>query len=161
MPHPAHVLRTGFRLHTRLFLNSLEEMDDDAARTRPGERTNSIAFIALHLVDVRHFTLEYAGGAMANPFTELLAGISAIDDLPMYPPLDEIRGAWSSVSASLDARLGELDGDALAATSPQRYPVDDPTVAGGLTFLLSHEAYHIGQMALLRKHLGFPAMTYR
>jgi uncharacterized damage-inducible protein DinB len=38
--------------------------------------------------------------------------------------------------------------------------VDDGSVAAGLAFLLTHEGYHIGQMALLRKYLGHPAMAY-
>jgi hypothetical protein len=43
---------------------------------------------------------------------------------------------------------------------------DDAAVrAGGTTnsiaFLLHHEAYHIGQLALLRRYTGSPAMSYR
>lgn len=29
-----------------------------------------------------------------------------------------------------------------------------------LTFLAQHDSYHVGQMALVRKHLGFDAMSY-
>lgn len=160
MPNSADVLRTAFRLHTRLFLNALAGVGDEAAARRIDERTNSLAFIALHLVDVRHYTVTYLGGQAENPFAALLAGVNRIDELQAVPPLDEIRAAWASVSAALDARLGEVDAAALDAPSPQRFPVDDATIAGGLAFLLSHEAYHIGQLALLRKHLGLPAMTY-
>lgn len=160
MPNARDVLRTGFRLHTRLFLNALAGVGDEAASTRIDGRTNSLAFIALHVVDVRHYALTYAGGRAENRFAALLAGVGNIDELRATPPLDEIRSTWSTVSAAIDARLGELDSTALAAVSPERFPVDDATIAGGLTFLLSHEAYHIGQLALLRKHLGFPAMKY-
>jgi uncharacterized damage-inducible protein DinB len=31
---------------------------------------------------------------------------------------------------------------------------------GALTFLVQHDSYHIGQLALLRKHAGLPAMRY-
>jgi uncharacterized damage-inducible protein DinB len=29
-----------------------------------------------------------------------------------------------------------------------------------LTFFVQHDSYHIGQFALLRKHVGLPAMQY-
>ena len=42
----------------------------------------------------------------------------------------------------------------------QRFPIADPTLRGALDFLLHHEAYHIGQMAFLRRCFGLPAMSY-
>jgi hypothetical protein len=48
-----------------------------------------------------------------------------------------------------------------APESPQRFPVDDPTFGAAIEFQLHHESYHIGQLALLRKYYGYPAMTYR
>jgi uncharacterized damage-inducible protein DinB len=29
-----------------------------------------------------------------------------------------------------------------------------------LAFFVQHDSYHIGQLALLRKHVGLPAMQY-
>ncbi|HET7231373.1 MAG TPA: DinB family protein [Longimicrobium sp.] len=160
--HPvAAPLAAGFALHTRLFVNCLDGLSDTEARARPGERTNSIAFIALHLVDVRHYTVGYLGGpAPAHPFAALLAKVQSIEALAAYPPLAEIRGAWSGVSAALHSTLAQVGGDALTAPSPQRFPVSDGSVAAGLAFLLTHEAYHVGQLALLRKYIGHPAMAY-
>ncbi len=160
--HPvAAPLAAGYRLHTRLFLNCLSGLDDETARARPNQQTNSIAFLALHLVDVRHYTVTFAGGpAPAHPFAEMLAEVRTIEGLAAYPPLAEIRDAWAAVSAALEQGLDAVSGDALAAASPQRFPVSDDTVAGGLAFLLTHEGYHIGQMALLRKYLGHSAMAY-
>ncbi|MGB7490782.1 MAG: hypothetical protein WBN62_10660 [Thermoanaerobaculia bacterium] len=39
------------------------------------------------------------------------------------------------------------------------FPFEDPSMAGGIGFLLHHEAYHIGQLALLRKFHRLPAMS--
>ena len=160
--HPvAAPLAAGFRLHTRLFLNCLAGVDNDAAGTRPNERTNSISFIALHLVDVRHYTVRYAGGSpRPHRFADLLAEVQSIEALATYPPLSEIRNAWIAASADLYLALEAIDEDALKSASPQRLPVEDGSVAGGLAFLLTHEGYHTGQMALLRKYLGRPAMAY-
>jgi uncharacterized damage-inducible protein DinB len=36
----------------------------------------------------------------------------------------------------------------------------DQTVLSALTFLVQHDSYHVGQLALLRKYVGLPAMRY-
>ena len=40
-------------------------------------------------------------------------------------------------------------------------PVDDKSNMGLLIFMMQHESYHIGQLAILRKQAGLPAMSYR
>jgi hypothetical protein len=41
-----------------------------------------------------------------------------------------------------------------------RFPIGDATVLGLIAFMVQHDSYHIGQLALLRKHYGLPAMRY-
>ena len=83
-------IATIFRLNDRLFHNCLDALDDNAACVRPNDQTNSIAFVALHLVESRHFAAKVLG----------------------------------------------------------------------IAFLAQHESYHAGQLALLRKYVGAPAMAY-
>lgn len=155
---PLHGL---FRLHTRLYLNCLEGVDDHAARRRPDGRTNSLAFVAVHLVDARHFLAAYLAAEAANPFAALLKDARGIDDVEGLPGVEEVRAAWRGVSEVLDARLAALTEEEIRAASPQAFPVEDRSVLGGIAFLAHHDAYHVGQMALLRKHLGFGPMQYR
>lgn len=154
-------LRAAFALDTRLFLNAVEGITDTQAAKRPDGRTNSIAFLAAHLVDVRHFTLGYLGKPAVNPLADTLRDVGGIEDVTGLPDLETLRTYWREVSTRLEAVADTLDADALEAPSPQHFPIDDDTVLGGLHFLLHHEAYHIGQLALLRKHHGLPAMAYR
>ncbi|HEX9723580.1 MAG TPA: hypothetical protein VGC53_04790 [Vicinamibacteria bacterium] len=43
----------------------------------------------------------------------------------------------------------------------QPFPIEDgKSLLGCITFLLEHEAFHIGQIALLRRYLGLGAMKY-
>jgi uncharacterized damage-inducible protein DinB len=159
--HPTLVpIASALRLHTRLFHNFLEGVDDEAARRRPSGRTNSMAFIALHLVDARHLGARTMGAEARNPFASLLQDAREIDNVVAIPPLTEIRDAWDQVSAALEARLHVLTPEELAAPPPQPFPADDPTLAGALAFLVTHDAYHVGQMALPRKFLGFDPMRY-
>jgi uncharacterized damage-inducible protein DinB len=150
------------RMNSRLFLNCLDGMDEDQARWRPTERTNSAAFLALHLVDSRHYMAKLVGAETRNPFAPLLEGAMSIDDIREYPSLDAIRDAWKAVTGNLRVRFKSLEADDLARPAPNRFPAsEDPSLLGALTFLLQHDSYHIGQLALLRKQAGLEAMSYR
>jgi uncharacterized damage-inducible protein DinB len=148
------------RLNGRLFLNCLDGLSDDAARRRHGEAVNSAAFIAAHVTDSRYFVLRTLGGELANPLSATLDKAKSIDDITDWPTLDTVRDAWRAVSDAIDARLGVLTPDELSAAVDARFPGVEPTRLGALTFLVQHDSYHIGQLALLRKHAGLPAMRY-
>ena len=154
-------LRTLLALNTRLFLNCLDGMDDAAALARPSGSTNSAAFVAAHLVDSRAFLAGLLGPPVESPFRVELEGARGIDDVRALPSVDRLRAAWRELSALVDGRLAAATADALDARSATRFPVDDGTVLGALAFLLQHDSYHIGQLALLRKYAGLPGMTYR
>jgi len=153
-------LASVLRLNTRLFLNCLEGVSEEKALHRPSHSTNNMSFIACHLVDNRHFMAGYLGLESVNPFPEL-ATARSIEDVSVLPTLTAIRSAWLGLSPLVEECVAGLLHDDLRAASPQRFPVDDPTVHGALGFLMQHESYHIGQMALLRKYVGLPAMTYK
>lgn len=148
-------------LHTRLFLNCLDEMTDQAASLRVAGQTNSAAFVAAHLVDSRAWTARMLGVDIPAPFGGTVAYGSSMDDLEAVPTLEAAREEWRAVSAVLEARLGALTPGDLETMATQRFPIDDPTTGGALAFVLHHEAYHLGQLALLRRAAGLPAMRYR
>ena len=60
--------------------------------------------------------------------------------------------AWAEVSAQLPAILANAPPELLAA--PHDKPTFDGNTAGFVAFLAYHEAYHVGQVAYLRKWLG-------
>lgn len=156
-------LHATLKLNTRLFLNCLDRVSDETARTRSDEKTNSIAYIALHMHDARHYLGKYLGTEEPNPFKEITEPAQSIDDITIYPSLAEMRTAWMEISLVLEQRLTELTDEEIDRLSPQDapvFPVDDKSILGGVAFLLQHEAFHIGQMALLRKQLGHPAMSW-
>ena len=53
-----------------------------------------------------------------------------------------------------------LDSAILNEKSKDKFPIDDESVLGGISFLVGHEAYHIGQLSILRKFFGLEAMKY-
>lgn len=147
-------------LNTRLFRNCLEGMDDDAGARRIDDRTNPPSFVAAHLLDARAYLARLLGLDAAHPYREELAGVGHVDELERLPPLAGILEAWDDLSDRLLSSLEEVDAETLEAPAGQPFPVDDARLLGALAFLVQHESYHIGQLALLRKHAGLPAMTY-
>jgi uncharacterized damage-inducible protein DinB len=155
-------LARTLELNTRLLLNALDGVDDEAARKRPDDRTNHIAFLACHLVDARHFLARAIGLPSESPFKELLDGAKGIDDVKEFPKLDSVREAWRDVSAKLSSYLAGLDSDELSKPAPFAFPIKGgETRLGCLAFLVQHDSYHLGQVALLRRHLGLEAMSYK
>jgi uncharacterized damage-inducible protein DinB len=148
-------------LHSKLFLNSLDGVSEEAAVVRPSDTANHMAFIAAHLVDARHWLARVVGLSAQNPFAERLAGARSIDDLKECPSVAEAREAWRALAEPLEAHLGTLDASLLDRPSPTRFPISDKSLVGTIAFLIHHEAYHIGQLALLRRVVGSPAMSYR
>jgi uncharacterized damage-inducible protein DinB len=148
-------------LHSKLFLNCLDGLSEEAALVRPGDTANHMAFIAAHLVDARHWLARTVGLSAANPFADRLAGARSIDDLKDCPTLAESREAWRALARPLEAHLAQLDSSVLDQQSPTRFPIADKSLVGTVAFLVHHEAYHIGQLALLRRVVGSPAMSYR
>lgn len=153
-------VREIFTLNTRLLLNCLDGVSDADANRRVLPDTNSMAFVTAHVVDARHFALTLLGRPMPNPLTETLGKAARIEDVEEMPALASLRAFWLAVSAALDRSLEAAPAESLRKASPQLFPVGDPSLLGGLAFLAQHEAYHIGQLALMRKGLGYPAMTY-
>jgi uncharacterized damage-inducible protein DinB len=149
------------RLNTRLFLNCLDGLTDDAARVRHASGINSVTFIAAHVTDSRFFILVTLGASLENPLSGALDKAKTIDDITDWPALDTIRRAWNAVSASIDAQLEAATADELDTGVDARFPGVDRTRLGALTFLVQHDSYHLGQLALLRKPAGLPAMSYR
>jgi uncharacterized damage-inducible protein DinB len=147
------------RLNTRLFRNCLDGLTDEQAIVRASPTTNSLAFIAAHVADSRYFLLKTLGDARPSPLSRYLDGAKGIEDLTQCPSLPETQAAWTAVSRALRDRMEALTAVELDADFEGRFPTD-ATVIGVFTFLVQHDSYHVGQMALLRKYVGLPAMKY-
>ena len=146
-------------LNTRLLHHCLEGMDEATAMRRMTVDSNSPAFLAAHLTQSRHYACMLAGQPITNPLEGRLKG-KTLDDIGPLPPLGEITAAWDEVSAHLLRVLGEVTTEDLGREATRRLPGSDGTLGSVLSFLAQHDSYHIGQMAILRRQLGFGAMRY-
>lgn len=145
-------------LNTRLMGNCFRDATDEAALTRP-EGHNNMAFLGAHLVDARRYLANLLGPEVDNPFPELADG-KTIDDFPELPKVEEILAAWRRLGDVVVERMEAVPAKTLEAIPEQKFPVSDPTLLGGVAFLVTHEAYHVGQLAYLRKLVGLGPMSY-
>lgn len=148
------------RLNTHLLLNCLDGVTDDQAARRIVPQVNSMSFLVAHLIDTRHELLGILGGSRENPVRPHLANARSIDDVVDLPTLSELLSAWRQVAAAIEEQLASVGDAALDAPSGRRFPGGDPSTLGSLAFLVQHDSYHIGQLAMLRRVHGFPAMRY-
>lgn len=153
---PSEILR----LNTKLVRNCLHGMSQEQAQARPGDRTNSAIWVAAHLVNTRYRLVGRLGAERANPLPPALVAAKSIDDVKEWPPLADVVSAWTDASHALRDRLAAMTAADLDAPVDVRFPVFEQTVFGALVFLVQHDAFHLGQLSLLRKLAGLPAMSY-
>ena len=149
------------RLNTVLFRNCLDGLSDEDAARRPSSATNNAVFVAAHLTNSRFYLLKALGMSEQDPLASYLDGRKSLDDLDRLPPLSEIQAAWTKAAHLLRDRLAGLTSADLDAPSTARFPLSDGTLLATLTFLVQHDSYHLGQLSLLRKYCGLPAMRYQ
>ncbi|MBL0210103.1 MAG: DinB family protein [Holophagaceae bacterium] len=153
-------LATMLSLNTDLLLNCLDGLSGETAVERLHGRGNSISFIAAHMIDARHFMARLLGSPLPNAIGEALATARSIEDAPALPSLDCIRGEWTAISRHLEKLLKAPVQPDLGQAAPQSFPIPDGSLLGGLCFLVQHDAFHLGQVALLRRQFGYEAMSY-
>jgi uncharacterized damage-inducible protein DinB len=131
------------------------------ALLRPAVDGNHIAFLALHLLDAR----TYAANLMSGPpvrheLAEMLESATGIDDIAVFPALEQVTREWGEVCDAFERRLKEQDESSLSAESGRTYPNGRSDLLGVLSFLMHHESYHIGQVNLLRRHAGLKPVSF-
>lgn len=148
------------RLNTRLFGNCLDGLTEEQCSARPSDTTNSARFVAAHLAESRYYILKILGAARPFPLERYLGEWRSIDEITEWPSLDQIKSAWADASAALEARLASVGPAELDAPSGSQMPLEDTSVLGLFAFMVQHDSYHVGQLSMLRKHAGSPAMAY-
>ena len=134
--------------------------DEEAGRRSRNGEGNSITFLVGHLLSSRLGLLKRFGETTENPFAELFGGDASAQDASAYPPIRELAASWREVAVRFQATLESLTEEQLSEPA-EGYPVPDQTARGGLMFMAWHEAYHVGQIGMLRTELGKPSLQAR
>ncbi len=156
-----HTVKTQFDLHTRLFNNVLSEITDDQADSRANDKINHLKWLAGHVTSARMGLGKFGGLDEDKSMEEFFGHGKGIDPSKNYPSLKEIQEKWNFISDKISTGLENIPTEVLSSDAPVQVPVSDPSMEGFLGFMMHHEAYHIGQMGILRKFMGKEAMSYK
>jgi hypothetical protein len=149
-----------FFLNTKLFSNCLEGVSEEIYLKRLNDASNNIAFIACHLIDARFYIGSFCGVEIVNPYKEVFDRIKSPGQTDLFPPLKKVAELWKEISIPIENKFKIITGAELQKEAPLQLPLTERTILGGLTFFMQHESFHIGQLALIRKYSGLPAMKY-
>jgi uncharacterized damage-inducible protein DinB len=153
-------LALQLELNERLFLNAIQDFPQDRWLRRLEETANHAAFLALHLLDARCFMLRLLGLAVFHGFEEVGEDATRLEDISEFPPPMAVAESWRRVNSDVGSALEEMDPEALESRAPNEFPVDDITVFGAIAFLVQHEAYHLGQLGIIRRAVGLAPLSY-
>ena len=153
-------LKIQLELNNRLFLSVISDIPQGLWVKRPGDSANHAAFLALHLIDARCFMLRILGIQTIHGFEDVGKEATCLEDIPEYPASEEMAKSWKRVSADLLSSVDGVGPELLNEAAPHEFPVNDSSKLGALAFLAQHEAYHIGQLGIVRRILGLSPMSY-
>lgn len=147
-----------YDLHTDFFGRALEGISDEDAHKRLDTPANHIAWIAGSLVESRFMGARNLGLDMQQEAHELFKDFKGIGEGVTYPPLKQYLTDWERVSPALRAKTLEVD----AAWLDERKNMGgwEASNLEMINFSTYREANMIGQIALWRRLLDYPAMKY-
>ncbi len=164
-------LLAQFDFHHRLYNNVLDGFSDveSNARLHGDTNLNHVKYVAGHLLQSQYGLALLSGLQIQPKWSDLFApaGQSRARDDVAYPDLDAIKSEWNAMYQDTHNGFSALTSEALHATAPE--PLGNffannedfgNTVAGVWAFFNHHQAYHIGQIGLLRRGFGKPPMRY-
>ena len=148
-----------FKVNTGMLRTTLDGVADDELWQRPTPHTNSMLWIAGHLVQTRALVLALLGDEFDTGWGDLFARGAAIRERSQYPSRAAIDAVHRQVIDRLRTKFAALSDAELSA--PARGPQfpGAKTLGDQLAFLAFHESYHIGQLAYVRKALGHSAIA--
>jgi uncharacterized damage-inducible protein DinB len=147
-----------FAQNTGSLQKAVADLTPEQWLARPSDHSNHVTWIVGHVLWARHALINRVGGKWSCPGIEVFARSAKLDVSSSYPSPEALLALWRDSAVALDAALGDLTPEALAAPAPPGPPSPDGKVSGFIGVLAWHETYHLGQIAYLRSWLGHPAI---
>jgi len=148
-----------FRANDSLFHSALDGIAREDLLRRPHDNSNPLIWVAGHAMTSRWSLTKISGEDMENQWAKIFGRGATVDSNVSYPEASDIVSLWDKVTEKLMSRLEVLEDDELSASVSFPVPTGDKTKRGAIVFLNYHETYHIGQMAYLRKWLGYSQLV--
>lgn len=156
-------LITQFKITSKWFLSILKGIAQHHGSTLITSQANSLEWLAGHLITGRYRNIQRLGITIEeyqhlHKFIDLsIPPPHAItfDHNSIYPSLLDSTGQWEIYSTVFLEKLENSSTAEYNIKIPFTLPFGGDTVGDALHFMVLHESYHLGQMNLIRKALGY------
>ena len=147
-----------FSFNDEFVLRALEGLTEEELWRAPTSYNNPMLWVAGHVVQARATVLQMLCQSVDTGWGNLFDRGATIGDGTRYPSGTEVARVMREVSPRLRAALTTLGSEQL--NRPASLPIPGmKTFADELTFFALHDAYHVGQLAYIRKALGRPGLA--
>jgi hypothetical protein len=119
---------------------------------------NPLLWVAGHIVQTRAMVLQILGERAETGWGNLFDRGAKIGDPKEYPSGPEVARATGEISARLHSALAIVPDEQLSRSASLQIP-GLKTLADELAFFALHDSYHVGQLAYIRKGLGYPGLA--
>jgi uncharacterized damage-inducible protein DinB len=116
-------------------------------------------WIYAHIVQTRATMLGLLDDPFDSGWGSLFTRGEALHEASRYPSRDDIDAQHRQIIDRLKARFDTITDADLATPARSNKVPGAKTVGDQLAFLAFHESYHIGQLAYVRKALGYSAIA--
>ncbi|QNK63859.1 DinB family protein [Pedobacter sp. PAMC26386] len=148
-----------YDMYTTFFPKVIDGFTEKDAKKRLNTKANHVAWLTGSLVEERHELTSILGNKQQQTAHEIFKDHKGIQDEITYPSLDSFKHDWIKISPTLKNILLNITDEELD-TPFEMMPGQTFSIYELITFTTYREASCIGQIALWRRLLGYPAMKY-
>ena len=144
----ADLLLNQFQASHSVLRRNLEGIRHEESLQAPRDGGNSLNWVLGHLVSTRNLVLDLLGQPSVITPEQAVAYRGEGGDPSRFLPLDDLKLALERSQEAINAGFETLSLQDMSS------PAYGSTVGGMLGVLAFHEAYHGGQIGILRRSLG-------
>jgi hypothetical protein len=158
---PLDRLIEQYDFHNMLYENAIDGIKHNDAQIRINGNTNNMLWLAGNLASTRYDLAKNLGAIVNNEFGKYYENHKSFDEEMVYPHLEKLLKNWNTITPVLKEKLESISEEELSKKPTFKTPpILDNTLLSYILFLIDRESYAIGQLAFIRKALGYDAMRY-
>lgn len=158
--HPLQPFCDLYAFNSTLLATVSDGLEEADWRHTTGKGGNTAHWILGHVTAARlYIALRCGLVPTAEPWQHAFdIGVTPADP-STYPTVDELTKKFIAAGALLQEGVPAASADTLDTELDQPLPDGSTDLSGMVRFFYMHETYHLGQIGLIRRQCGHPAMA--
>jgi hypothetical protein len=157
--HRLYGILTLYDMQTAFFKNVIDGISNDDTHNRLDTKANHIAWLSGSAVHARFDLARQLGAQDKDTAFDIFRDNQGIQEGATYPDLEVYKNDWENITPVL-RKLLENATDETLDKRIDMMPGQTISLYELLAFVIYREANLIGQIALWRRLLNYPAMKY-